>query len=295
MPLLHVPRNFYFRVQKKWDKHLPVRVAPTGDQPSACNGYYVMSENMRIDLNADVGEAVGDDQALLCSVTSANIACGLHAGDPTVMRRTVRLAIEAGVSIGAHPGFPDLQGFGRRELNVPPREVEDLVLYQVAALAGIAAAEGARLRHVKPHGALYNMAVRNGELAAAVVAGVSAFDRSLVIVAPPASQLMAAAARDGMRAAAEAFADRAYHSDGSLVPRDGAGAVIDDPSIVLQRALRLVRAREVVASDGSVISLAPDTICVHGDTRQAAKISAELRRGLAEAGVLVAPLGGSGQ
>lgn len=254
-----------------------------------------MSEKMRIDLNADVGEAVGDDQGLLRSVTSANIACGLHAGDPSVMRRTVRLAIEAGVSIGAHPGFRDLQGFGRRELNVPPREVEDLVLYQVAALAGIAAAEGARLRHVKPHGALYNMAARNGELAAAVVAGVSAFDRSLVIVAPPASQLMAAAAREGMRAAAEAFADRAYQSDGSLVPRDGVGAVIDELSIVLQRALRLVRAREVVASDGSVISLAPDTICVHGDTRQAAKIAAELRRGLAEAGVLVAPLRASGQ
>jgi len=249
-----------------------------------------MSEHMRIDLNADVGEAVGDDQSLLRSVTSANIACGLHAGDAGVMRRTVRLAIEAGVTIGAHPGFPDLQGFGRRELNLPPRAVEDLVLYQVAALAGIAAAEGARLRHVKPHGALYNMAARDGELAAAVVAGVSAFDRALVIVAPPASRLMAAAVRDGMRAAAEAFADRAYHSDGSLVPRDAAGAVIDDPSIVLQRALRLVRAREVVASDGSVISLAPDTICVHGDTGQAARIAAELRRGLVEAGILVAPL-----
>jgi UPF0271 protein len=245
---------------------------------------------MRIDLNADVGECAGDDQTLVRSVTSVNIACGFHAGGPAVMRRTVRLAIDAGVSVGAHPGFPDLHGFGRRELDMSPREVEDVVLYQVAALAGMAAAEGTRVGHVKAHGALYNMAARNSELASAVIAGVSAFDRSLVIVAPPASELVRAAARDGMRTAAEAFADRAYSPDGSLVPRHMAGAVIDDPSIVLQRALRLVRSHEVVAIDGSVICLQADTICVHGDTPHAATIAAVLRRGLVEAGITCAPL-----
>jgi len=254
---------------------------------------------MRIDLNADAGESfgvyqLGNDEALLRSVTSVNIACGCHAGDAGVMRRTVRMAVEAGVTIGAHPGFPDLQGFGRRELNMAAREVEDLVLYQVAALAGIAAAEGTRLRHVKPHGALYNMAAQDGELASAVAAAVAAFDRSLVMVGPPGSQLVSVAARVGLKVAAEAFADRAYRADGSLVPRHVSGAVIDDPTTVIQRALRLVRAGEVMAADGVVVSLKPDTICVHGDTPQAATIAARLRRGLTDAGVLVAPLSQKG-
>lgn len=245
---------------------------------------------MRIDLNADVGECAGDDQALVRSVTSVNIACGFHAGDPAVMRRTVRLAMDAGVSVGAHPGFPDRQGFGRRELDMSPRDVEDIVLYQVAALAGIAAAEGTRVRHVKAHGALYNMAARDREIADAIVAGSAAFDRSLVVVGPPDSELTAAATRAGLRSAAEAFADRAYRPDRSLVPRHIAGAVIDQPFGVLERALRLVRAREVTAVDGSIISIHADTICVHGDTPNAPAIAAQLRSGLAEAGVLVAPL-----
>lgn len=250
---------------------------------------------MRIDLNADIGESfgiyrLGDDRALVRSVTSVNIACGFHAGDPGVMRRTVRLAMEARVALGAHPGFPDLQGFGRRDLDLSPREIEDLVLYQVAALAGVAAAEGTRPRHVKPHGALYNMAARNREVAGAVVAGIAAFDRSLVVVGLPESHLTTAATRSGLRSAAEAFADRAYRPDGSLVPRHIAGAVIDDPSVVLERALRLVRAGEVAAIDGSVISIHADTICVHGDTPNAPTIAAELRRGLEEAGIFVAAL-----
>ena len=250
---------------------------------------------MQIDLNADVGESFGvyrfgHDEAIIDSVTSVNIACGFHAGDPGVMRRTVRLAVEAGVSIGAHPGFPDLQGFGRRELSVPPRDVEDLVLYQVAALAGIVAVEGARLRHVKPHGALYNMAAKDADLAAAVVAAVRAFDRSLVVVAPPHSELVASAIRAGMRTAAEAFADRAYRPDGSLVPRENSDAIVDDPDTVLQRALRLVRSSEVVAVDGSVISMQAETICLHGDTPNAAHLAATLRRALAEAGITCAPV-----
>jgi UPF0271 protein len=248
-----------------------------------------------IDLNADVGESfgvyqLGNDEALLRSVTSANVACGMHAGDPGVMRRTVRLAIAAGVAVGAHPGFPDLQGFGRRELNMDAQEVEDLVLYQVAALAGIAAAEGTRLRHVKPHGALYNMAAKDDRLASAVAAGVAAFDQSLVMVGPPQSALVTAAASRGLKVAGEAFADRAYRSDGSLVPRHVAGAVISDPAAIVQRAIGMVCGNEVMAIDGSRVGLKPDTLCLHGDTPQAAAIAGLLRRGLSEAGVMVAAL-----
>lgn len=248
-----------------------------------------------MDLNADVGESfgvyvLGNDEALLEHVTSVNIACGFHAGDPSVVRRTLRLAIAAGVVVGAHPGFPDLLGFGRRELRMAAREVEDVVLYQVAALAGVAAAEGGRLGHVKPHGALYTMAARDPELAAAVVAGVGALDRSLTIVGPPASELLAAAARAGLGTAAEAFADRAYRSDGALVPRHTTGAVIHDRETVVQRALRLARDGEVAAVDGTVLALQPRTICVHGDTPQAAVLVRAIRRALTEVGVDVLPL-----
>jgi UPF0271 protein len=250
---------------------------------------------MVIDLNADVGESfgayqLGNDEALLRHVTSANVACGLHAGDPGVIRRTVKLAVAAGVAVGAHPGFPDLQGFGRRELNMGTQEIEDVVLYQVAALAGIAAAEGARLRHVKPHGALYNMAAKDERLAQAVASGVVSFDRSLVMVGLPGSALLSAAASRGLRVASEEFADRAYRSDGSLVPRHVPGAIIHDPEAVVARVIRIATAREVVTIDGSTLTLKADTICVHGDTPQAASISSLLRKKLSDAGVTVEAL-----
>ena len=250
---------------------------------------------MSIDLNADVGESfgayqLGNDEALLRNVTSANVACGLHAGDPGVIRRTVKLAVAAGVAVGAHPGFPDLQGFGRRELNMGTQELEDVVLFQVAALAGLAAAEGTRLCHVKPHGALYNMAAKDDRLAGAVAAAVAAIDRSLVMVGPPNSALLTAARSRGLSVASEAFADRAYQSDGSLVPRHVAGAVINDPEAVVRRAVRMASANEVVAVDGSTLTMKVDTICVHGDTPQAASISSLLRKGLSDAGITVAAL-----
>ncbi|HEY7447814.1 MAG TPA: 5-oxoprolinase subunit PxpA [Vicinamibacterales bacterium] len=248
-----------------------------------------------IDLNADVGESygvyeLGNDEALLRQVTSANVACGLHAGDPSVMRRTVKLAVALGVAVGAHPGFPDLQGFGRREISMATHEVEDLVLFQVAALAGIAAAEGVRLRHVKPHGALYNMAAKDARLASAIAAGVAAFDRSLVLVGPPNSALVGAAGAHGLKAVSEVFADRAYRADGSLVPRHVAGAVIDDPEVVVQRALRMARENEVIAIDGSKLSLKAETICVHGDTPGAAATAGRLRQGLLDAGITIVAL-----
>ena len=178
---------------------------------------------MRLDLNADVGESfgaysLGSDVALMTSITSANLAAGFHAGDPSVLRATIRLAKAHGVAIGAHPGFPDLAGFGRRELHVSPSEAEDVVLYQIAAVAGVAAAEGVRLQHVKPHGALYNLAARDAQLAAAIARATAAFDPQLILFGPPRSELLEAGRRAGLSVAAEAFADRAYQPDGSLVP-----------------------------------------------------------------------------
>jgi UPF0271 protein len=224
------------------------------------------------------------------SITSANVACGFHAGDPGVMRETVRLAKAAGVAVGAHPGFPDLVGFGRRELRASPREVEDLVLYQIGALAAIATTQGVRLSHVKAHGALYNMAARDRSLADAIAAAVAAFDRSLVLFGLPNSELVRAGEALGLRVASEGFADRAYMSDGSLAPRSRKGSVIHDADEVLERALRMVRDGEVTAVDGSRLALKVDTLCVHGDTPGAAELTRQLREGLARNGVTVSAM-----
>jgi UPF0271 protein len=247
---------------------------------------------MRIDLNSDLGESfgpwpMGDDSALMASISSANVACGFHAGDPGAMRATVSLAKASGVAIGAHPGFPDLVGFGRREIKATPREVEDFVTYQVAALAGIAAAQGVRLQHVKAHGALYNMACRDRALADAVARAVVAFDRSLILFGLPKSELITAGRDAGLNVAAEIFADRAYEPDGSLASRQKAGSVIHDQASVVARAIRMVRERRVVATDGSVIMLEADTICLHGDTPGAAELARAVRAGLESAGVKI--------
>jgi UPF0271 protein len=251
----------------------------------------------RVDLNADVGESfgawtLGQDPALFPHITSANVACGFHAGDPGVMRATVALAREHGVAVGAHPGFRDLAGFGRREIRVPPREVEDLVAYQIGALAGIAAAQGVRLQHVKAHGALYNMAAADAALADAIARATAAVDPSLVFLGLPGSQLLAAGERAGLRTAAEVFADRAYRADGSLLPRTESGAVIHDEDAVIERVLAMVRDRAVSAVDGTRVPLRVDTICVHGDTPGAARLAARIRAALEKAGVRVAAFRG---
>src|SRR5262245_60179646 len=251
---------------------------------------------MRVDLNADVGESfgaysIGDDAALMKFITSANIAAGFHAGDPTVLRKTVRIAGEHGVAIGAHPGFPDLAGFGRRDMRVSAAETEDLVLYQVAAVAGVAAAEGLPLQHVKPHGALFNMAARDADLALAIARATAAIDRRLILFGPPNSELLKAGRVVGLRVAAEVFADRAYEPDGSLVSRTEPGAVISDGDAVVERAVRMVQTRLATAVDGSVISIDADTICLHGDTPGAATVAAKLREGLEAAGILVRAIG----
>ena len=254
----------------------------------------------RIDLNADVGESfgpyvIGNDERMFRHVTSANIACGSHGGDPSVMRRTVRLAVARGVSPGAHPGYADLMGFGRRDIAMDPQELEDLVVYQVGALAGMAAAEGTRLEHVKPHGALYNRAARDRPLADAIARAVRAVDARLILFGGSGSRLVEAGDALGLHTAAEVFADRAYRPDGSLAPRREPGAVITDPAAVAERALRLVRSGEVATVTGEVIALRRDTICLHGDTPGAGDIAAAVRARLEGAGVRLAPVGSEGR
>jgi len=251
-----------------------------------------------IDLNADMGESfgaysIGSDEAVMTSISSANVACGYHGGDPSVMRRTVRLARERGVAVGAHPGFPDLVGFGRREMRVAPQDVEDLVLYQIGALAGIAHGEGIRLSHVKPHGALYNMAVKDRSLADAIARAVAAFDRTLVLFGLPNSDLARAGQAAGLRVALEGFADRAYEPDGSLTPRSRTGAIIHDLETVVQRAVRMAIDGVVIATDGSELAMRVDTICTHGDTPGAQALTRALRTGLEQAGVKVAAVAGT--
>ena len=250
---------------------------------------------MRIDLNSDLGEAfgtwpMGQDGLLMPVISSANVACGFHAGDPCTIRQTIRLARKHGVAVGAHPGLPDLVGFGRREMQVTPAEVEDMVLYQVGALAAIARHEGVRLQHVKAHGALYNMACRDEALAEAIARAVVAFDPTLVLFGLPGSALLQAGLDAGLPVAAEAFADRAYQPDGSLAPRSQPGAVIHDVDAVVARAVAMVTEQSVAATDGSTIEFEADTICLHGDTPGAAALAVAIRRGLEDAGVTIAPL-----
>jgi 5-oxoprolinase (ATP-hydrolysing) subunit A len=248
---------------------------------------------IHIDLNSDLGESfgawtMGDDEALMPSLTSANIACGMHAGDPRVMRQTVTLAKRHGVAIGAHPGFPDLAGFGRRDMQLSAQEIEDLVLYQVAALAGVAAAEGMTLQHVKAHGALYNMAARDAGMARAIARAVAAFDRQLVLFGLPGSSLIEEGERAGLRVAAEIFADRTYEADGSLTSRRLPGSVIHDPARVVARAVEMVTTGRVGTTDGRTIPLRGQTLCLHGDTPGAAELARQVRSALEAAGVRVA-------
>ena len=251
---------------------------------------------MRIDLNSDVGESfgaytIGHDAGLMTSITSANVAAGFHGGDPTVLRNTIRLAKQHGVAVGAHPGFPDLIGFGRRDLHVTRREAEDFVLYQIAAVAGVAAAEGVRLQHVKPHGALFTMAVKDAQLADAIARAVAAFDKTLILFGLPGSEILKAGRASGLRVAAEVFADRGYEPDGQLASRRKPGAGIHDAAVVVARAVGMVKERRVVAMDGTVVPLETDTMCVHGDTPGSDELAAKIRAGLEAAGVTVNAIG----
>jgi UPF0271 protein len=233
---------------------------------------------------------MGQDAEVLAYVSSANIACGFHAGDPDTMRRTVGLAARAGVAIGAHVSLPDLVGFGRREMRVNASETYALTLYQIGALAGFVRAAGARLYHVKPHGALYNMAARDAALADAIARAVRDFDATLVLVGLAASELPRAGERVGLAVAHEAFADRRYESDGSLTARREPGAVIEDVDAAVAQALAIANGLGVATRQGGTLSLRADTICVHGDRANAALFARSLREALEAAKVLVAPL-----
>lgn len=251
---------------------------------------------MRVDLNCDMGEWPNADrlameERIMPLVTSVSVACGFHAGNPDLMRRTIRLARRRGVAIGAHPGFRDAEGFGRRELKVTPEEVENLVAYQVGALAGIAALEGARLAHVKPHGALYNMAARERNLADAVARAVASVDRRLILFGLADSVLVEAGRAIGLRVAEEAFVDRAYNPDGTLVLRDRAGAVIHDEHDVIERVRRLVLNGVVLSVDGALVRLHADTICLHGDTPGSDRLAEVIRSELNKAGARIAAVG----
>ncbi len=250
----------------------------------------------RVDLNSDLGESfgryqLGEDAALLELVTSANVACGWHAGDPGIMRDTVAAALARGVAVGAHPGLPDLQGFGRRELRVSPQEAHDLTLYQIGALAAFVRAAGGRLGHVKPHGALYNMAARDAELAGAIAAAVKTFDPNLKLYGLSNSELTRAGEAAGLRVIHEVFADRAYTPAGHLAPRDQPGALLGREQAVRQ-ALGMVTRAQMRTQVGSLIPipLRADTICVHGDGPHALETARALRQALEARGVrVVAP------
>jgi UPF0271 protein len=247
----------------------------------------------RIDFNCDMGESFGAytlglDHEMIRHITSANIACGFHAGDPGIMRATVALAEAHGVGVGAHPGFPDLRGFGRRALEASASEVTDDLVYQIGALTAFSRAK--RLQHVKPHGALYNLAVEREDLARAIAEAVLETDPSLILVALAGSPWASIAERLGVRVAREVFADRAFNADGTLVPRRQPGAVIHDVSAVIERSLRLVTEHEVAAITGETVVLEADTICLHGDTPGAVVLAVALRDAFVRAGVELVPM-----
>ena len=251
----------------------------------------------RVDLNADLGESfgvytLGDDTALLRVVTSVGIACGFHAGDPGTMARVVGLAAGRGVALGAHPGLPDLAGFGRRRMEVTPAEVRDLVTYQIGALAGFAAREKQTLQHVKPHGALYALAEEDPAIAAAIAQAVQEWDPKVILFGLSGGRLVAAGNALGLQTASEVFADRAYSPDGSLVPRSALNAVLHDPAVVAARMALWARTGMFLAADGSTaLQLAADTICLHGDSPGAAALAVRVRSVLEAEGVRVQSVG----
>lgn len=247
-----------------------------------------------IDLNADLGEGFGryrleSDRELLSLVTSANVACGWHAGDPIVMRETVSRAVGRGVVIGAHPSYPDLQGFGRREMAASPEEIEAFIVYQIGALAAMCTAHGTQLRYVKPHGALYHRAAKDEATAKAIAKAIRSVDPALVLLGLDGSVMLQAATDEGLTVAREAFVDRAYHADGQLLARGQPGAVLDDIPTIVERALRMVTERYVIAIDGTRRIVRPDSLCVHGDGEHAVAIVTALRSRLEDHDIQIAP------
>lgn len=247
---------------------------------------------LKVDLNSDLGESfglyqMGNDAAILQKVSSANIACGFHAGDPNVMRKTVQLALTNDCAIGAHPGLPDLVGFGRRKMAITPDEAYNMVLYQVGALAAFVKAEGGRLQHVKPHGALYNLSAVDSALAEAIASAVYKFDATLVLMGLAGSESITAAQRIGLKTASEVFADRTYQDDGSLTPRSRADAMIANEEAAIQQVLQMVTAGTVKTVSGKVIPVAAESVCIHGDGVKALLFAEKIRQALEQSGIKI--------
>ena len=249
----------------------------------------------KVDLNSDLGESfgaytIGMDEAVIAHISSANVACGYHAGDPLVMDRTVAAAKAAGVAVGAHPGYPDLLGFGRRNLACSTKEVKAYVQYQLGALMAFTAARGMKLQHCKPHGALYNMAAKDMDLALAIAQAIAEVDRDVILLGLAGSKLLEAGEQAGLRVASEVFADRAYQADGSLVPRKQPGAVIHDREAAIARTVRMVTEGKVTAVTGEDVPIQAHSICVHGDNPSAVEFVKSIRAALAAQGVEIAPI-----
>jgi 5-oxoprolinase (ATP-hydrolysing) subunit A len=247
---------------------------------------------LTIDLNCDMGESfgawtMGSDAALMDYVSSVNIACGFHAGDASVMRKTVETAIAKGVAVGAHPGFPDLQGFGRREIKMSSEEIFDIVLYQISALKGICEASGAQLHHVKPHGALYNQAAKDANLAEAIAKAVKAIDENLIFYGLSKSLLISEAERQNLKTASEVFADRTYQTDGNLTPRSASDALIKDTEKAVAQVLQMIETQTVTATSGETIPIKAETICIHGDGENALEFAKIINSELIKKGVKI--------
>ena len=248
-----------------------------------------------VDLNSDLGESFGNytlgmDGEVLNHVTSANVACGWHAGDPLIMDATVRMCKEKGVAVGAHPGYPDLMGFGRRAMAVNPAEAKAYTLYQISALGGMCKAHNMRLQHVKPHGALYNMAAKDYELSKAICEAIKSYDPEIIVMGLSGSEMIRAAKDLGLKAASEVFADRAYEEDGTLVNRRKEGAVIKDENEAIARVIRMVKEQKVTTITGKDISIQADSVCVHGDGEKALLFVEKIRKAMAEEGITISPL-----
>lgn len=249
-----------------------------------------------VDLNSDLGESFGAytlglDRDVLRHISSANIACGCHAGDPMVMEKTVGLAKELGVAIGAHPGFPDIVGFGRRQMALSPAEVKNYIIYQVGALEAFAKAANTKLQHVKPHGALYNMAAKDAKLAKAIAEAIAAVNEELILVGLAGSEMIKAGQQAGLRVASEVFADRGYNRDGTLIARGQPGAMIHDPEEAAIRVIQMVADGTITTADGQEIAICADTVCLHGDSPGAVEMAQTIRIRLEEAGIKIAALG----
>lgn len=274
---------------------MQLRSAMARGKPRVNDGEQEEETMYRVDLNSDLGESfgrytLGSDDQIIPLITSANVACGFHASDPVVMNKTIEMAREAGIHVGAHPGYPDLMGFGRRNMTISPAEAKAYTLYQIGALDAFCKAAGLEMQHVKPHGAFYNMAAKDYKLAHGICEAIAEYNPKLILMALSGSEMIRAAEDCGLRAASEVFADRAYEEDGTLVNRSKEGAMITDEDEAIARVVRMIKEQKVTAITGKDIPLKADSICVHGDGAKALAFVAKIRETLTKEGIEICPL-----